>query len=58
MTYSSGNTILAADYNGFVNTVNGVVGPSASYQSGDGYGDRTFHSKCKCYSKCYSWASD
>ena len=39
MTYSSGNTILAADYNTFVGTVNGVVGPSASYKSGDGYGD-------------------
>ncbi len=39
MTYSSGNTILAADYNGFVSTVNAVIGPSASYQSGDGYGD-------------------
>ena len=39
MTYSSGNTILAADYNGFVATVNAVIGPSASYQSGDGYGD-------------------
>lgn len=38
MTYSSGNTILAADYNGFVNTVNGVIGESSSYQSGDGYG--------------------
>ena len=38
MTYSSGNTILAADYNSFVNTVNGVIGESASYQSGDGYG--------------------
>lgn len=38
MTYSSGNTILAADYNSFVSTVNGVIGPSASYQSGDGYG--------------------
>ena len=39
MTYSSGNTILAADYNTFVGTVNGVIGPSASYKSGDGYGD-------------------
>ena len=39
MTYSSGNTILAADYNTFVGTVNTVVGPSASYKSGDGYGD-------------------
>jgi len=39
MTYSSGNTILAADYNTFVGTTNGVIGPSASYKSGDGYGD-------------------
>lgn len=39
MTYSSGNTILATDYNTFRSTVNGVVGPSASYKSGDGYGD-------------------
>ena len=39
MTYSSGNTILATDYNTFVGTVNAVVGPSSSYRSGDGYGD-------------------
>lgn len=38
MTYSSGNTILAADYNGFVSTVNSVIGNSASYRSGSGYG--------------------
>lgn len=38
MTYSSGNTILAADYNSFVSTVNTVIGNSASYQSGSGYG--------------------
>ena len=38
MTYSSGNTILAADYNSFVSTVNTVIGNSASYRSGSGYG--------------------
>jgi hypothetical protein len=41
MTYSSGNTILATDYNTFVGTVNTVIGPSASYQSGTGYGQST-----------------
>lgn len=39
MTYSSGNTILATDYNTFVGTVNTVCGASASYQSGTGYGE-------------------
>lgn len=38
MTYSSGNTILAADYNSFVSTMNTVIGNSASYRSGSGYG--------------------
>jgi hypothetical protein len=38
MTYSSGNTILAADYNSFVSTINTVIGNSASYKSGSGYG--------------------
>ncbi len=38
MTYSSGNTILATDYNTFRGTVNTVVGSSASYQSTSGYG--------------------
>ena len=41
MTYSSGNTILATDYNGFVGTVNTVIGNSASYQSTTGYGQST-----------------
>ena len=41
MTYSSGNTILATDYNTFVGTVNTVIGPAASYQSGTGYGQST-----------------
>jgi hypothetical protein len=41
MTYSSGNTILAADYNTFVGTVNTVIGPSASLQSGTGYNQST-----------------
>lgn len=41
MTYSSGNTVLAADYNGFVGTVNTVIGNSASYQSTTGYGQST-----------------
>lgn len=39
MTYSSGNTILATDYNTFVGTVNTVCGASASYASGTGYGE-------------------
>ena len=40
MTYSSGNTILVPDYNGFVATVNAVIGPKCFLiQSGDGYGD-------------------
>tara|TARA_B100000886_G_scaffold279457_1_gene203502 strand:+ start:521 stop:1438 length:918 start_codon:yes stop_codon:yes gene_type:complete len=38
MTYNTGQTIAAADYNGFVNTVNSVIGNSASYRSGSGYG--------------------
>jgi hypothetical protein len=37
MTYSSGNTILAADYNSFVSTVNTVIGVGST-QSGIGYG--------------------
>ena len=37
MTYSSGNTILAADYNNFVGTVNTVIGVGST-QSGIGYG--------------------
>jgi hypothetical protein len=41
MTYSSGNTILAADYNTFVGTVNTVIGPSGSLQSGTGYNQST-----------------
>jgi hypothetical protein len=41
MTYSSGNTILATDYNSFVATVNTVIGDSASYKSGSGYGQST-----------------
>lgn len=58
MTYSSGNTILAADYNGFVNTVNGVVGPSASYQSGDGYGDSALSTvSASATVSATSWAS-
>ena len=58
MTYSSGNTILAADYNGFVNTVNGVVGPSASYQSGDGYGDSALSTvSASATVNASSWAS-
>ena len=43
MTYSSGNTILAADYNTFVGTVNTVIGPSASLQSGSGYNQSTLN---------------
>ena len=58
MTYSSGNTILAADYNGFVNTVNSVVGPSASYQSGDGYGDSALSTvSASATVNASSWAS-
>lgn len=37
MTYSSGNTILAADYNNLVATVNTVIGVGST-QSGTGYG--------------------
>jgi len=44
MTYSSGNTILATDYNTFVGTVNTVIGNSASYQSSAGYGQTTIAS--------------
>ena len=35
MTYSSSNTITAADYNSFVSTVNGVIGTGSGSK---GYG--------------------
>ena len=44
MTYSSGNTILATDYNTFIGTVNTVIGNSASYQSTSGYGQSSLAS--------------
>lgn len=44
MTYSSGNTILANDYNTFIGTVNTVIGNSASYQSTSGYGQSSLAS--------------
>lgn len=58
MTYSSGNTILATDYNTFVGTVNTVIGNSASYQSGTGYGQTTLSTvSASATVSASSWAS-
>ena len=58
MTYSSGNTILATDYNGFVGTVNTVIGNSASYQSTTGYGQSTLSTVSSSGTvNASSWAS-
>jgi len=58
MTYSSGNTILATDYNTFIGTVNTVIGNSASYQSTTGYGQSTLASVSASGTvNASSWAS-
>lgn len=58
MTYSSGNTILATDYNTFVGTVNTVIGNSASYQSTSGYGQSSLASVSASGTvNAASWAS-